>query len=170
MSEQAFIRDLREIVGGSNVLASSVDLQLYQYDGYLEEHRPEAVVFVQSTEEVARVVQCCNHHGKPFVPRGGGTNLTGGTIPFGGGAVIEMIRMNRLLEIDVPNLRARVQPGMFNLELGSALAPLGYQFIPDLLRVELGYLNVYVRRPNNPDNGGDLMSHVALLQVYTGWR
>ncbi len=131
MSEQAFIRDLKEIVGGSNVLASGVDLQLYQYDGYLEEHRPEAVVFVRSTEEVARVVQCCNRHRKPFVPRGGGTNLTGGTIPFGGGAVIEMIRMNRLLEIDIPNLRARVQPGMFNLELGNALAPLGYQFIPD---------------------------------------
>jgi len=131
MSEQAFIRDLKEIVGGSNVLASAVDLQLYQYDGYLEEHRPEAVVFVRSTEEVARVVQCCNRHGKPFVPRGGGTNLTGGTVPFRGGAVIEMIRMNRLLEIDIPNLRARVQPGMFNLELGNALAPLGYQFIPD---------------------------------------
>ncbi|BDU71390.1 FAD-linked oxidase C-terminal domain-containing protein [Mesoterricola silvestris] len=131
MSEHAFIRDLREIVGRTNVLASAVDLQLYQYDGYLEEHRPEAVVFVESTEEVARVVQACNRHGKPFVPRGGGTNLTGGTVPFAGGVVIEMIRMNRVLEIDVPNLRARAQPGLFNLELGNALAPLGYQYIPD---------------------------------------
>ena len=70
-------------------------------------------------------------HGVPFVPRGGGTNLSGGTIPFKGGVVIEMIRMNRLLEVDPRNLRARVQPGMFNLELGNALAPLGYQFLPD---------------------------------------
>ncbi|MDO9020738.1 MAG: DUF2490 domain-containing protein [Deltaproteobacteria bacterium] len=48
-----------------------------------------------------------------------------------------------------------------------AFLGLGYQFIPNLLRVELGYLNVYVRRPNN---GGDLMSHIAQIQVFTGWR
>ena len=77
------------------------------------------------------MVRACNLHGVPFVPRGGGTNLTGGTIPFKGGVVIEMIRMNRILEVDTANLWARVQPGMFNLELGNALAPLGYQFLPD---------------------------------------
>jgi glycolate oxidase len=65
------------------------------------------------------------------VPRGGGTNLSGGTIPFKGGVVIEMIRMNRILEMDTANLRARVQPGLYNLELGNALAPLGYQYLPD---------------------------------------
>jgi glycolate oxidase len=80
---------------------------------------------------VAKVVQVCNRHGRPFVPRGGGTNLTGGTIPFKGGVVIEMIRMNRILEVDTASLWARVQPGMFNLEFGNALAPLGYQFMPD---------------------------------------
>jgi glycolate oxidase len=112
-------------------LDSGVDMQLYQYDAYLEERRPDAVVFVNSTEEVAGVVKLCNKHGVPFVPRGGGTNLSGGTIPFKGGVVIEMIRMNRILEIDRPNLRARVQPGMFNLEFGNTLIPLGYQYLPD---------------------------------------
>jgi glycolate oxidase len=131
MNENAFVADLRRAVGSANVLDGSVSLQLYQYDGYLEERRPDAVVFVHSTEEVARVVQVCNQHGRPFVPRGGGTNLTGGTIPFNGGAVIEMIRMNRILEVDCHSLWARVQPGLFNLELGNALAPLGYQFLPD---------------------------------------
>ncbi len=131
MTENTFVADLRQVVGSANVLDGSVSLQLYQYDGYLEERRPDAVVFVHSTEEVARVVQVCNRHGRPFVPRGGGTNLTGGTIPFHGGAVIEMIRMNRILEVDCANLWARAQPGVFNLELGNALAPLGYQFLPD---------------------------------------
>jgi glycolate oxidase subunit GlcD len=131
MAEKPFLKDLQRIVGKGNVLATSVDLQLYQYDGYLEERRPDAVVFVHSTEEVAQVVQVCNRHGLPFVPRGGGTNLSGGTIPFSGGVVIEMIRMNRVLDLDTGNLRARVQPGLFNLELGQALAPLGYQFLPD---------------------------------------
>jgi glycolate oxidase len=131
MAENPLVKDLQRIVGKANVLASSVDLQLYQYDGYLEERRPDAVVFVHSTGEVVQVVEACNRHGAPFVPRGGGTNLSGGTIPFSGGVVIEMIRMNRILEIDTANLRARVQPGLFNLELGQALAPLGYQFLPD---------------------------------------
>ena len=131
MTHQAFVQSLRQIVGAANVLDSDVHLQLYQYDAYLEERRPDAVVFVHSTEEVSRVVKVCHDFGVPFVPRGGGTNLSGGTIPFKGGVVLEMIRMNRLLEVDVPNLRARVQPGMFNLELGNALAPLGYQYLPD---------------------------------------
>ena len=131
MVHKALIEELRQIVGKANVLDSGVDMQLYQYDAYLEERRPDAVVFVNSTDEVAGVVKLCNKHGVPFVPRGGGTNLSGGTIPFKGGVVIEMIRMNRILEIDRPNLRARVQPGMFNLEFGNTLIPLGYQYLPD---------------------------------------
>jgi len=131
MAHKALVEELRQIVGKANVLDSGVDMQLYQYDAYLEERRPDAVVFVNSTEEVAGVVKLCNKHGVPFVPRGGGTNLSGGTIPFKGGVVIEMIRMNRILEIDRPNLRARVQPGMFNLEFGNTLIPLGYQYLPD---------------------------------------
>ena len=131
MTETTFVEELRQAVGAANVLDGSVDLQLYQYDGYLEERRPDAVAFVHSTEEVARVVKVCNRHGRPFVPRGGGTNLTGGTIPFDGGVVIEMIRMNRILEVDGASLWARAQSGLFNLELGNALAPLGYQFLPD---------------------------------------
>ena len=131
MAHKALVDELRQIVGKANVLDSGVDMQLYQYDAYLEERRPDAVVFVNSTDEVAGVVKLCNKHGVPFVPRGGGTNLSGGTIPFKGGGVIEMIRMNRILEIDRPNLRARVQPGMFNLEFGNTLIPLGYQYLPD---------------------------------------
>jgi glycolate oxidase len=131
MVPKPFVDELRQIVGKANVLDSAVNLQLYQYDAYLEERRPDAVVFVSSTDEVAGVVRVCNKYDVPFVPRGGGTNLSGGTIPFKGGVVIEMIRMNRILEVDRANLRARVQPGLFNLELGTALAPLGYQYLPD---------------------------------------
>jgi glycolate oxidase len=123
--------DLRQVVGEANVLDSGVNLRLYGYDAYLEERRPDAVVFVHATDEVAGVVKVCNKWGVPFVARGGGTNLSGGTIPVKGGVVIEMIRMNKILEVDTRNLRARVQPGMFNLEFGNALAPLGYQYLPD---------------------------------------
>jgi glycolate oxidase len=131
MASSKVAEDLREIVGKANVLDGGVGLQLYGYDAYLEERCPDAVVFVHSTDEVARVVRACHERGVPFVARGGGTNLSGGTIPVKGGVVIEMIRMNKILEVDRANLRARVQPGMFNLELGNALAPLGYQYLPD---------------------------------------
>ena len=131
MTVRALVSELQQIVGKGNVRHSTVDLQLYSYDAYLEERKPDAMVFVHSTEEVSGVVRACNKHGAPFVPRGGGTNLSGGTIAVKGGVVIEMIRMNRILEVDRANLRARVQPGMFNLEFGNALAPLGYQYLPD---------------------------------------
>lgn len=72
MALRALLDDLRRIAGPANVLGSGVDLQLYGYDAYLEERRPDAVVFAHSTEEVARVVKVCNRHGAPFVPRGGG--------------------------------------------------------------------------------------------------
>ncbi len=131
MKGSSLAEDLRRVVGGADVLDSGVNLRLYGYDAYLEERRPDAVVFVESTDEVAGVVKVCNAWGAPFVARGGGTNLSGGTVPVKGGVVVEMIRMNKVLEIDRPNLRARVQPGMFNLEFGNALAPLGYQYLPD---------------------------------------
>ena len=131
MPHSKLVEDLRAVVGKANVLDAGLDLQLYGYDAYLVERRPDAVAFVHSTEEVAGVVRACNRHGAPFVARGGGTNLSGGTIPVKGGVVIEMIRMNKLLEIDKPNLRARVQPGVFNLEFGNLLAPHGYQYLPD---------------------------------------
>ena len=129
-SEQ-LVEDLRTILGAENVLDGGVNLQLYGYDAFLEQRRPDAVAFVHSTEQVSEVVRTCNRFGVPFVARGGGTNLTGGTVPVKGGVVIEMIRMNRILEVDRASLRARVQPGMFNLEFGNALAPLGYQYLPD---------------------------------------
>jgi hypothetical protein len=89
MVPRSFVAELRQIVGKSNVLDSEVDLQLYKYDAYLEERRPDAVVFVHSTDEVAGVVKVCNKFGVPFVPRGGGTKGSGGTIPFKGGVVID---------------------------------------------------------------------------------
>src|SRR5512132_781894 len=131
MPHDTLVTELQGIVGASNVLHSAVSLQLYGYDAYLEERQPDVVVFAHSTEQVAEIVRACNGAGVPFVPRGGGTNLSGGTIPVKGGVVIEMIRMNKILEVDKASLRARVQPGMFNLEFGNALAPLGYQYLPD---------------------------------------
>jgi glycolate oxidase len=127
----SLVKELRTIVGRENVLDRSVDLQTYEYDAYLERHLPRAVVFVRSTAEVSAVVRALARREIPFVPRGCGTNLSGGSLPLEGAVVIEMTRMDRILEIDLPNLRVVAQPGIFNLDISTALAPFGYYYAPD---------------------------------------
>ncbi|UCH33746.1 MAG: FAD-binding protein [Armatimonadota bacterium] len=130
-ASRSVLRELRRIVGKGNVLTSPADLALYAYDSSLERHPPEVVVFPDSTDQVAQVVRVAAGLGVPFVPRGAGTNLSGGSVPVSGGIVIALSRLNRLLGIDVPNRCAVVQPGMTNLALQDALAPLGWVFHPD---------------------------------------
>jgi len=125
------VKELRAIVGRDNVLDQPVDLQTYEYDAYLERHLPRAVVFVRSTAEVSAVVKVLARARIPFVPRGCGTNLTGGSVGLDDAVIIEMGLMDRILEIDLPNQRAVVQPGIFNLDISEALAPFGYYYAPD---------------------------------------
>lgn len=127
----SLLKRLRAIVGHGNVLDGTVDLQTYEYDGFPETHRPDAVAFVHSTDEVAAVVKALHEARVPFVPRGYGTNLSGGTLPVRAGVVIELSRMNRILEIDIADRCVAVQPGVFTLDVSTALAPLGYHYAPD---------------------------------------
>ena len=122
---------LRKIVGRDAVLDRPEDLMLYEYDGSLARGAPRYVVFPQSTEQVAATVKLAAREGLAIVPRGAGTGLSGGSIARQGGIVLAFARMNRILEIDVANLRATVQPGVVNLDLSNALAPHGFYFAPD---------------------------------------
>ncbi len=131
MARDALVAELERIVGRENVRSKPVDLAVYGYDAGLATGRPRAVVFVQSTEQVAQVVKALYGAGVPYLARGAGTNLSGGTVPPDGGVVIEMARMNRILEIDLENQQALVEPGVFNLALQNALAPHGYYYAPD---------------------------------------
>src|SRR5207302_1789146 len=96
-----------------------------------EKNKPDVVVFPTSTEQVVQVVQVCNEYGVPFLPRGAGTSLAGGCLPVGGGVVIALTRMKRILEISVRDRYAVVEPGVVNLWLSNQLKPLGYHFAPD---------------------------------------
>jgi len=128
---KALLTELRSIVGRDEVLDRPVDLQTYEYDAYGERSLPGAVVFVHSTAEVSAVVRLLAREGIPFVPRGYGTNVSGGSLALDGGVVIEMGRMDRVLEIDVPNRCAVVQPGIFTFDISTALEPFGYYYAPD---------------------------------------
>jgi glycolate oxidase len=104
---------------------------LYEYDGALDKAQPDFVVFPASTAEVAAVVRLANQAGLPFMPRGAGTGLSGGAVPSEGGIVVSFARLNRILDVDLPNLRATVQPGVVNIEVTNVVSSQGYYFVPD---------------------------------------
>ena len=90
-----------------------------------------AVVFPADTSETAAVVRAAHMAGVPCTPRGFGTNLSGGSVAPQGGVVLCLTRMNRILSIETEHRVAVAQPGVTNIELQDALAPLGYYFAPD---------------------------------------
>ena len=76
-------------------------------------------------------MRLCVREGIPFVARGHGTGLSGGALPVPGGVVISLARLNRVLEVDIPNRRVTVEPGVTNLEITRQVAPFGYYYAPD---------------------------------------
>jgi glycolate oxidase len=126
------VQSLRELVGPENVLSSHSDLLVYECDGFtIEKNSPDVVVFPRSTEDVARVVKLCNQLGVPFLPRGAGTSLAGGCLPVGGGVMIVLTRMKRILEINLRDRYAVVEPGVVNVWLTNALKGTGFHYAPD---------------------------------------
>jgi glycolate oxidase len=126
------IEALRSICGDAAVLREPVQLLTYECDAlpHLRE-KPAVVVLPGSASEVQHVVQLCSAEGVPFVARGHGTGLSGGALPVPGGVVISLARLNRVLEVDLPNKRVTVEPGVTNLEITKQVAPFGYYYAPD---------------------------------------
>ncbi len=124
-------RELAAVVGPKGYLDQPEDLALYEYDGSVDRGRPDLVVFPRSTEDVVSIVNITRKHGVPVVGRGAGTGLSGGSIPVEGGVVVAFARMNRILEIDLENERAVVQPGVVNLDISLAVQADGYFYAPD---------------------------------------
>jgi glycolate oxidase len=123
---------LREIVGRDGLLTAPSDLLVYECDGYtIEKNKPDVVVFPTSTQQVVDVVKACNQADVPFLPRGAGTSLAGGCLPVGGGVMIALTRMKKILEVSVRDRYAIVEPGVVNLWLTNHLKPLGYHYAPD---------------------------------------
>jgi glycolate oxidase len=129
---ESLVKQLRRSLGPKNVLSASSDLVAYECDAFtIEKHRPDAVVFPTTTEQVAEIVRLCAEHRVPIVPRGAGTSLAGGCLPVGGGVVVLLTRMKRILDIDLRNRVAVVEAGVPNLQLSRALAGSGFHYAPD---------------------------------------
>ena len=126
------IEALRRIAGEGNVLTSTEELYTYSYDGTATwKHAPDVVVFPESAEQISKILAYANERRIPVTARGGGTNVSGGSIPIEGGIVLVTTRMNRILEINRENLHAVVEPGVILGEFNDELAKQGLFFPPD---------------------------------------
>ncbi|MBP1932716.1 FAD-binding oxidoreductase [Ammoniphilus resinae] len=126
---------LEQLFGKERVLTNQTDLMTYSYDAsfatQLEPKEPEIVVIPQSTEEISACVKLANEYQVPLYPRGAGTAQTGGPVPVMGGIVMDLSRMNRILEIDHKNMQAIIEPGVVQANLNNALKEYGLFFPPD---------------------------------------
>lgn len=125
------IAALRDVVGEDYALYRPEDLRLYEYDGTIEKSTPYAVVLPATPGEVAGCIRVARQYGLPVTPRGAGTGLSGGAVPAERGIVIATPRMRRILEIDVRNRIAVVEPGVVNIQVSEAAAKHGLFYAPD---------------------------------------
>src|SRR6201981_3977946 len=126
------LQEFRAIVGDSGLITSQEELKTYECDG-LTNFRvlPRAVVLPQTTEQVQGIVRVCHRERIPFVARGSGTGLSGGALPVKDGVVISLARMNRILEVDLPNAQVLVEPGVFTLEVTVRFVSHVFFYAPD---------------------------------------
>jgi glycolate oxidase len=122
---------LRRAVGADHVRVDAASLDTYGADALKRGHPADAVVTPEGADQVSAVVKLCAAHRVPFVPRGGGTGYTGGSVPVRGGVVISLERMHRILEIDEANLIAVVEPNVVNGDLQAAVEKVGLFYPPD---------------------------------------
>jgi len=129
---EGFLHELERICGSGGIVRERLQLLTYETDAlpYVREE-PAVVVLPGSADQVQQVVRLCAREGVPFVARGHGTGLSGGAVPVPGGVVIALSRLNRVLDIDIPNRRVTVEPGVTNLEITRQVAPHGYYYAPD---------------------------------------
>jgi len=127
-----FLQHLRAIVGDSALLTANEELRTYECDG-LTNFRvvPTAVALPSDAGQVQKIVALCHQHRIPFVARGSGTGLSGGAMPAEGGIVISLARLTKILEVDIPNARVVVEPGVINSLVTQRVAPHKFFYAPD---------------------------------------
>jgi len=124
-------RALIDIVGEENYTDSLIDMVAYSKDASEHKHRPDAAVWATTTEQISAILKLANREKFPVTARGAGTSLAGLTVPEHGGLVLDLGRMNKIIEISIEDRLAVVQPGVVYGDLEKALKPYGFFFPPD---------------------------------------
>jgi len=126
------LEELRAIVDKRGLVSSPEELHTYECDGLVNFRvLPRAVLLPTSVEQVQSIVRICHRERIPFVARGSGTGLSGGATPVENGIVISLVRMNRILEVDFPNARVAVEPGVLNLDVTARIQHNEFFYAPD---------------------------------------
>lgn len=125
------VKELCRILGESHVLTDELSLCLYGYDCSLSATRPDGILLLQHTYQVAPVLRVLFKHQIPFVPRAAATNHAGSCSALKGGVILNLTALNRILQINTEKGFAVAEPGVITGDLQAALAPLGYFYAPD---------------------------------------
>ena len=127
MEKASFLIELSKIYTQDRLLTNRAQLVAYASDA-LTSYKvlPLAVVLPENQEEVIQTVRKCFEYGVPFVARGSGTSLSGGSLPVSDGIVVALNRLNKILRIDLENRLAVVECGVVNLDVSLAAAPLDF--------------------------------------------
>jgi glycolate oxidase len=132
MLNQSFLAEIERALGRDAILREEADLLAFESDGLARlRQRPGLVIFPSTAEDVQVIVRACHARGVPFVARGHGTGLSGGALPHPDGVLIVLTRLNRILEVDIPNQRITVEPGVINLDVSRRVLPFGFHYAPD---------------------------------------
>jgi len=132
MLDKKHKKALAKIVGDDNIFDDKAHMIAYSYDATRNRYEPDAVVFPRHEEDVSAILRYCNEHRIVITPRGAGSGFTGGALPANGGIVMGFEKhMNKLLEIDMENMVAVVQPGLLNMDLQRAVEAVGLFYPPD---------------------------------------
>jgi len=132
MAHNPFLSALAQLYPPEDLLTQAPHLLVYESDALTGFRvRPLAVVLPTTAEQVIETVRLCHAHGVPFVARGSGTSLSGGSLPVAHGIVIALNRLNRILKLDPEQRTAVVEPGVVNLRITEAAAPYGLYYAPD---------------------------------------
>ncbi|NOX14987.1 MAG: FAD-binding oxidoreductase, partial [Epsilonproteobacteria bacterium] len=127
-----YISFFKSVVGEKNVYEDKAHLLAYSYDATKSHFEPDAVIFPRNEEDISKILTYCNENKIIITPRGAGSGFTGGALPANGGIILALEKhMNKILEIDMENLVAVVQPGVINMDLQRAVEAKGLFYPPD---------------------------------------
>ncbi len=132
MLEKRDKKAFEQIVGAENIYDDKAHMLAYAYDATREHYEPDAVIFPRNEADVSAILSYCNTHGIVITPRGAGSGFTGGALPKNGGIILAFEKhMNKILEIDLENMLAVVQPAVVNMDLQKAVEAKGLFYPPD---------------------------------------
>jgi glycolate oxidase len=131
MISTAALNEISNIVGKHNLIRNRKDLTEYSSDGTKLQYMPDAVAFPANDKEISKIFLLANKEYFPIIPRGGGSGMSGGSLPVKGGLVLAMDRLNRIIEIDRDNLTAKVEPCVITARFQEEVEKLDLFYPPD---------------------------------------